>query len=161
MTISLSWRIIFQTASPCAGGIKVRGVLALEKMEGNMLNVEIRFVMQGKEVSVHSFVEVIMREVRTLIREQISRTLTRHPSDNREPSQETINELSRRAVSVREAARLLSISLRTIQNYIALNAIRTVRVGRRVLVPMKSVNEVATRGIPSRRSEKSTYERRG
>jgi len=37
---------------------------------------------------------------------------------------------------------------RTVHNYIGLKAIRTVRVGRRVLVPMKSVNEVATRGIP-------------
>jgi len=114
-----------------------------------MLNVEIRFVMQGKEVSVDSFVESIVREVCASVREEISRTPSRHESQ------------SRRAVSIREAARLLSISLPTIHSYSASNAIRTGRVGRRVLVPMKSVNEVAVRGIPWRRNQKPTSEQRG
>lgn len=56
--------------------------------------------------------------------------------------------MPRQAVSIREAARLLNLSTRTIQNYIALKAIRSVKVERRVLVPMKSVNEIAKRGIP-------------
>jgi len=34
--------------------------------------------------------------------------------------------------------------------YVALKIIRTVRVGRRVLIPMKSVTEVVTKGIPCR-----------
>jgi len=72
-----------------------------------------------------------------------------------------MSEPSRQAVSVREAARLLSISRRTIENYIALKAIRAVRVGRRVLVPIKSVNEVAAKGIPSSRTEKPTRSQTG
>src|SRR6267143_5142623 len=40
----------------------------------NMLSVEIRFVVQGKEVSLYSFVEAIVREVRASVREEISRT---------------------------------------------------------------------------------------
>jgi len=39
-----------------------------------MLRVEIRFLVQGKEVSVDSFVETIVREVRASVREEISRS---------------------------------------------------------------------------------------
>lgn len=123
-----------------------------------MLNVEIRFLMQGKELSFDSFVQAIAREVRASVRGEVRRTQSIHASQSRESSQETLNELSRRAVSIREAARLLSISPRTIHNYIASNSIRTVRVGRRVLVPMKSVNEVLARGIPWNRNQKLTRE---
>ena len=123
--------------------------------------LDIRFVMQGKEVSVDSFVEAIVRQVRSLVREEISRTLSREHNSSRESPQVPINEASRQAVSIREAARLLSISPRTIHNYIASRAIRTVRVGRRVLVPMKTVYEVANRGIPRRGNEKLTCDQAG
>jgi len=112
-----------------------------------MLGLEIRFVRQGKEVSMDSLVEAIIQQVRSSIREEICRTLSREQNTSRESRQVPINEASRQAVSIREAARLLSISPRTIDKYIALKAIRTVRVGRRVLVPMKSVNEIASKGI--------------
>ena len=123
-----------------------------------MLNVEIRFVMQGKEVSVDSFFEAIVREIRASVREEISRTLSKHEHHDSDFPRRVDSEMPLQAVSVREAARLLSISPRTVHNYIGLKAIRTVRVGRRVLVPMKSVNEVATRGIPWKRNQKSTGE---
>jgi excisionase family DNA binding protein len=123
-----------------------------------MLNVEIRFVMQGKEVSVDSFFEAIMREVRASVREEISRTLSKHENHDSDSPRRVDSEMPLQAVSIREAARLLSISPRTVHNYIVLKAIRTVRVGRRVLVPMKSVNEVASGGIPWRRNQKATGE---
>jgi len=44
----------------------------------NMLSVEVRFLMQGKEVSVDSFVEAIVREVRASVREKISRIFPKH-----------------------------------------------------------------------------------
>ena len=121
-----------------------------------MLNAEIRFVMQGKEVSLDSFVEALMREVRASVREEISRTLPKHEQQGSDSRRRVDSETPRQAVSLREAARLLSISVRTVDKYVAMKVIRTVRVGRRVLVPMKSVNEVATRGIPSRRSQETT-----
>jgi hypothetical protein len=43
-----------------------------------MLTAEIRFVMQGKEVSLDSFVEAIVREVRASVRDEISRTFTKN-----------------------------------------------------------------------------------
>jgi len=126
-----------------------------------MLNVEIRFVMQGKEVSVDSFVEAIVREVRASVREEIGRTLPKHEQQVFDSPRRVNSEIPRQAVSVREAARLLSISQRTVDKYVALKVIRTVRVGRRVLVPMKSVNEVVTKGIPWRRNQKLTGEQTG
>jgi excisionase family DNA binding protein len=113
-----------------------------------MLSVEIRLLMQGKEVSVDSFVEFIVREVRSSVREEISRTLPKHGQQDADSPSRIDSEMPRQAVSIREAARLLSISVRTVDKYVALKLIRTVRVGRRVLVPMKSVNEVLSRGIP-------------
>ena len=113
-----------------------------------MLSVEIRLLMQGKEVSVDSFVESIVREVRSSVREEISRTLPKHGQQDADSPSRIDSEMPRQAVSIREAARLLSISVRTVDKYVALKLIRTVRVGRRVLVPMKSVNEVLSRGIP-------------
>jgi excisionase family DNA binding protein len=115
-----------------------------------MLNVEIKFPMQGKEVPVDSFVGTIAREVRASVREEISRTRTLPPHEQ-QSSESPLKidvEMPRQAVSVREAARMLSISQRTVDKYVALKVIRTVRVGRRVLVPMKSVNEVVAREIP-------------
>ena len=125
-----------------------------------MLNVEIRVIMDGHEVSLDSFAQAIVREVRASVREEISRTLGWQENRNPEPFQGASSEMPRQAVSVREAARLLSISPRTVQNYVALKLIRTVHVGRRVLIPMKSVNEIANRGIPCRRNQKSTGEQR-
>jgi excisionase family DNA binding protein len=118
-----------------------------------MLNIEIRFVVQGKELSVDSFVEAIVREIRASVSEEISRTLTKQEQYSSDSPRRDTSEMPVQAVSIREAARLLSISTRTVSKYVALKVIRTVRVGRRVLIPMKSVNEVASKGILRRRVE--------
>src|SRR5215469_1446730 len=101
----------------------------MSREEETMLSLEIKFVMQGKEVSVDSFVEAMVRQVRSSVREEISRTLGGQQNPpSRESPQKPTNEASRHAVSIREAARLLSISPRTVDKYIALKAIRVVRV---------------------------------
>jgi excisionase family DNA binding protein len=124
-----------------------------------MLNLEIRFVVQGKEVSADSVVEGIVREVRATVREEISRNFPNQQVSG--PLRGIDSEKPRQAVSIREAAHLLSISPRTVDKYVALKVIRTVRVGRRVLVPMASVNEIVARGIPWRRNQKPTGEQSG
>ena len=123
-----------------------------------MVSFEVRFLMQGKEVSLDSVVEAIVRDVRTSVREELNRSLGRQDSQIREAPPAIANEPLRVAVSVREAARLLSLSRRTIENYIASKAIHAVHVGKRVLVPMKSVNAVAARGVPRRSRERQACE---
>lgn len=69
-----------------------------------MLNVEIRFIAVGKEVSLTTFAETIALGIRTSVREEISRSLGNQASKVLEPSAKTNSEKSRQAVSVREAA---------------------------------------------------------
>ena len=126
-----------------------------------MVSVEIRFVMQGRGVSVDSFVEAVVREVRASVREEISSAFPKYEQPSPVSTRIADTETPPQAVSIREAARLLSISARTVDKYVALKVIRTVRVGRRVLVPMKSVNEIVTKGIPWRRNQKPTGEMKG
>jgi len=117
-----------------------------------MTRAEIRIFIEGQEFSFHSFAEQLLREVRTVVREELRQGPCTQENCRPEPVPEVSAELPRVAVSKREAARLLSISTRTVENYVASKAIRCVRVGRRVLIPMKSVNEVAARGLPRRRT---------
>jgi excisionase family DNA binding protein len=108
-------------------------------------------VVEGQEVSLDSFTQAIMREVRAAIRDELNRNLTKQETLNSQPSPRIGPEPSRQAVSIREAARLLSISPRTVDKYVALKVIPVIRIGRRVLIPMKSVNEILSRGISRRR----------
>lgn len=112
-----------------------------------MPNVEVRLFMEGKELSLGSFVEAFSREVRVAVREEMNVGVTRKEQQTREQFRAGLPEAPRQAVSKKEAARLLSISVRTVENYIALKMIRTVRIGRRVLIPMKVVNDLASKGI--------------
>ena len=113
-----------------------------------MTKAEIRIFIEGQEFSFRSFAEQLLREVRTSVREELSQNRCAQKERPPEPVPEASAEAPCIAVSKREAARLLGISTRTVENYVASKAIRCVRVGRRVLIPMKSVNEVATRGLP-------------
>lgn len=94
--------------------------------------------MQGREVSVDSFIENVMRQLRASVRDEINRVLMGQETQSLATSPVTMNEPSLQAVSVREAARLLSLSQRTIENYIALKAIPAVRVGRSVLARLRA-----------------------
>jgi excisionase family DNA binding protein len=116
-----------------------------------MINVEIKLVEDGREVSLSSFSETIVREVRSAVGEEIRQTLGNHRNWSDHTNQAANRETPRHAVSVREAARLLSISPRTVDKYVALKVIRTFRIGRRVLIPMKTVDEIVSKGIPLRR----------
>jgi excisionase family DNA binding protein len=50
-----------------------------------------------------------------------------------------------RAVGVEEAARLLSISPHTVRSYVARRKISSVRIGRRVLIPMQVIDELTSK----------------
>jgi excisionase family DNA binding protein len=48
-------------------------------------------------------------------------------------------QIERLAVSTREAAELLSVSPRTIQNYIAAKLLPARKIGRRTVIPVRSL----------------------
>ena len=61
-------------------------------------------------------------------------------------------------VSKREAARLLSLSLRTLDNLIGQRELLVRRVGRRVLIPRKALENFARRDHPTRNRERGMDE---
>jgi excisionase family DNA binding protein len=112
-----------------------------------MLNVEIRLVISGREVPLDSFTEAFMADVRRAVREEIDRAQHLTPVKNLAVTEQHEHKAQPLVVPKREAARLLGVSLRTVDNYIGLKVIRSVRLGRRVLVPMSSVRNVASKGV--------------
>jgi len=50
-----------------------------------------------------------------------------------------MENLNRLAVSIREAAAMLSVSPRTIQNYVAARVLPTRKIGRRTVVPVRAL----------------------
>lgn len=59
------------------------------------------------------------------------------------------------AVDVREAARLTSLSVRTIRRYIKDSRIRVVRVGHRVIVPLDSLRDLVSPALATSAQEKT------
>jgi excisionase family DNA binding protein len=119
-----------------------------------MLSVEVRFVVAGQEVSLDSFAEAFVASVRKAVHEEMSRHTVKLASENRELIQSLAPKTPPKVVSIREAARLMGISSRTVDNYLAQKILRSVRFGKRVLIPMKSVNEVLSRGVSWRSHRK-------
>ena len=52
------------------------------------------------------------------------------------------------AVGVDKTAELIGISTATIRQYAARRRIASVRVGRRVLIPMETVKQILEEGVP-------------
>jgi excisionase family DNA binding protein len=98
-----------------------------------------------------SFAETILGEIRAVVREEFCHALAVQATNGSDSSQTSNSERPPQAVSIREAVRLLSSSTRTVQNHVSLKTIPAIRVGKRVLIPMKSVNMVASQGIREKR----------
>lgn len=85
----------------------------------------------------------VLDAIRTAVRQEVERVLasrtlpqtTRDPEPNRPV-----------ALSKAKAAQALGVSLRTIDNCIAQKGIRVMRIGRRVLVPMHSIEAALKHG---------------
>jgi len=59
------------------------------------------------------------------------------------------------AVNTREAARMLSVSPRTIQNYITAKRLHVRKIGRRTVIPMQSLKAFLAADQPSMSVTKS------
>jgi excisionase family DNA binding protein len=120
---------------------------ALDEWRTIVINVEIRFLVSGREVSLDSFAAALVADIRQAMREEISQLSNPPVGKDLGPTLNHDHKTPPLAVSKREAARMLGVSERTVDNYIALKAIRCVRVGKRVLIPMRSLHEVVSKGI--------------
>ena len=85
----------------------------------------------------------VLDAIRTVVRQEVERVLplrtlpqtTKDPEPNRPV-----------ALSKAKAAQALGVSVRTIDNCIAQKGIRVMRIGRRVLVPMHSIDAALKHG---------------
>jgi hypothetical protein len=112
------------------------------------LNVKLKIELSngGRVVSLDEFTKTFLEEIQRAVRQEFQRLqLPSAPAE--EPASTSVPE-SRRALAVSkaEAARILGVSGRTIDYSIALKQITVFRVGRRVLVPIRSLEAVVRRG---------------
>jgi excisionase family DNA binding protein len=99
-----------------------------------------------KIVSLDEFTKTFFEAIQRAVRQEFQR-LQIPSAPPGEPASASVPE-SRRALAVSktEAARILGVSRRTIDYSIALKQITVLRVGRRVLVPIRSLEAVVRRG---------------
>ena len=130
---------------------------ALEELnpntEANMITVEMRFMANGREVS--------LEEVAATVAEQVVRRIGREMRQQAEALPRTLpinssdKDLEPRAVSVLEAARLLSVSEAALRKFIGQKRLHAVYIGGRVLIPMDAIKQALQHGIPRQRSQSS------
>jgi len=95
--------------------------------------------------SLDEFAKSVLEAIRTAIRQEVERLHSPGATPATPPAKDA--ELSRPvAFSKAQAAQALGVSVRTIDNCIAHQKIRVLRIGRRVLVPMNSIEAALKRG---------------
>ena len=118
-----------------------------------MFSVEIKFKAGDREVSLERFATLflkqLLRSAQDEIRPQPLQERIMTPvippvvvTAASAPAKMDRKEPAPLAVSLRQAAFLLGVKESTIRKHVSLGTIPRVRVGRRVLVPMKAINDL-------------------
>jgi excisionase family DNA binding protein len=95
--------------------------------------------------SLDEFAKSVLEAIRTTIRQEVERLNS--PGATPATPRAKDSEVNRPvALSKTQAAQALGVSVRTIDNCIAQQKIRVLRIGRRVLVPMNSIEAALKRG---------------
>lgn len=98
--------------------------------------------LADRRVPHDQFAKPLLDAIRLIVRQELERA--RVPSA--EEHRDVAGSKRALAVSKAEAATILGVSRRTIDYSIALKRINVFRVGRRVLVPIRSLEAVVRRG---------------
>jgi hypothetical protein len=97
-------------------------------------------------LSLDELVEPFLQAIQAAVRQEIQRILS--SSSTPAPPEEKKSELVRPvALSKAKAAQALGVSIRTLDYCIAQRKIRVLRIGRRVLVPINSLETILKRGV--------------
>jgi len=109
------------------------------------LKLNVEFDQEGRALSLDQFTKTFLEAVQKIVRQELERWHVAHPVPVDKPPAppETKRAL---AVSKAEAAKILGVSRRTIDYSITLKEIKVFRVGRRVLVPVDSLEAIVKRG---------------
>jgi excisionase family DNA binding protein len=111
--------------------------------------MEVRLILessgQRRSLSLDEFAQSFLEAVQRIVRNEVEQLLKVRPALAREPNDSpSIRPL---ALSKTKAAQALGVSVRTIDYCIANHGIPVTRIGRRVLVPLNSLEAVLKRGV--------------
>jgi excisionase family DNA binding protein len=107
-----------------------------------MLSIELQFVSNGRRLSLNDVVD--------LVAEKLASRLTVYLKERPVQPTQATHHNAPRAVSVQEAARLLSVSEAALRKFIGRKRLRAIHVGARVLIPMEVIDTALRDGIPTR-----------
>lgn len=114
----------------------------------------LKFIIEFNErrqiFTLDEFTKPFLEAVRNAVRQEVEWALSSRPVPNLAPLKE-LDPNRPVALSKARAAQALGVSVRTIDNCIAQQRIRVLRIGRRVLVPMDSIQPLS-RTVRSKRA---------
>ena len=97
-------------------------------------------------LSLDDLAEPLLQAIRAAVRQEVQRILP-SGSTSALPEEKKSEPVRPVALSKAKAAHALGVSVRTLDYCIAQRKIRVLRIGRRVLVPMNSIEAVLKRGV--------------
>jgi excisionase family DNA binding protein len=130
-------------------------LVAAHGWEGaDMFSVELTLKIAGRAVSFDEFVDAVLARSLASVQQEIEwvRSIPQPVPPPPPPlTQSAVERKSDdRAVGIERAAELLGLSSATIRKYVRLRKLHAVRFGRRVLIPIETVERVLREGLPSR-----------
>lgn len=114
-----------------------------------MFSVELVFKIAGREVALDKFAEALVGRSLEAVRKDIETLRTTRELST--PRFVEKRETQPRAVGIDRAAELLSISPHTVRKYVRERKLHAVHAGRRVLIPMETLENALQEGFPSSR----------
>lgn len=114
-----------------------------------MLRVEIKFRARDCEVILERFATLFLKELLRCAHDEIrpQPAPVIPPAVIAAPASVDKKEPEPRAVGLKQAAFLLGVKESTVRKHVRRGAIPSVRFGRRVLVPMKAINDLTMKGF--------------
>lgn len=115
-----------------------------------MMTIEVRLMENGRELSLDALVDLLAERAARRIGQDIrERTVTYcRDSQSSSPTSRKASDTQPKAVSVQEAARILSVSEAALRKFIGRKRLRAIHVGARVLIPMEVIDAALRDGIP-------------
>jgi excisionase family DNA binding protein len=115
-----------------------------------VFSVELTFKVAGREVSLDEFAQAVLAKSFDGFRPALER-LRSLSVPAYAPTAGSESRRDVRAVSIARAAELVGLSKWTVYKYVSEGRLHSVRAGRRVLIPMETLDQLLREGLPSLR----------
>jgi len=118
-----------------------------------MFSVEVTFKVDGRSLTMDGFVQALLGEMQRAARAgshealQLRKLPAPNPEVSRSPDLDPKQGTRPLAVGLREAANMIGVCKLTLEAYVGVGDIRAIRIGRRVLIPIKSLEKVMREGL--------------